>query len=212
MMFVTTCRAGSSKKNQKFAYLLKGRYICSVTTREKIVALADDLIRDRGINAFSFADISEGMGIKNASVHYHFPTKSSLCLAVIKRQQIALEELISTSQFSAPLTRLELYMSIYDRSREADRVCLVGSLAPDLHTLNEDIRVALKEVAARILDWVTDILEDGRKSGVFKYRGDARSRALLIVTNMLASLQLTRLTTSDDFSIIKKSIIKDLTS
>ncbi|MBX2907807.1 MAG: TetR/AcrR family transcriptional regulator [Taibaiella sp.] len=183
-----------------------------MTTRDRIVALADDLIRDRGINAFSFADISEEMGIKNASVHYYFPTKSSLCLAVIKRQQVALEEMISLAKKSAPLDRLEQYMSIYDRSKEADRVCLVGSLAPDLHTLNEDIRVALKEVAARILEWVTEILEEGRDEGVFRFGGNARSRALLIVTNMLASLQLTRLTKSEDFSIIKKSIIKDLTS
>lgn len=211
MMFVTRTEI-TDNKAIKFAYLLKGRYICQVTTREKIVELADDLIRDRGINAFSFSDISEEMGIKNASVHYHFPTKSSLCLEVIERQRLALEALISSSEKLPASDRLEAYLSIYDRSRESERVCLVGSLAPDLHTVNDEIKQALSVVATRILEWVTGILEDGRASGVFTFRGQARSRALLVVTNMLASLQLTRLTGADDFNIIKQSIINDLTS
>ena len=45
-------------------------------TREKILELGENLIRTKGYNAFSYQDISSKLGIKNAAVHYYFPTKS----------------------------------------------------------------------------------------------------------------------------------------
>ncbi|HEU4554463.1 MAG TPA: TetR/AcrR family transcriptional regulator, partial [Chitinophaga sp.] len=55
-------------------------------TREKIIELADHLIRTKGFNAFSYADISAPLAIKNAAVHYHFPTKADLGISVIERE------------------------------------------------------------------------------------------------------------------------------
>ena len=55
-----------------------------MNTREQIIQLADSLIREKGYNAFSFYDISKSVGIKTASIHYHFPAKSDLGIAVIE--------------------------------------------------------------------------------------------------------------------------------
>ncbi|MBB4046226.1 AcrR family transcriptional regulator [Bacteroides reticulotermitis] len=38
--------------------------------------MADELIKTIGYNAFSYADISKQLNIKNAAIHYYFPTKS----------------------------------------------------------------------------------------------------------------------------------------
>ena len=46
-----------------------------MNTREKIILLGDNLIRKKVIMPFSFGDISKELGIKNASIHYHFTTK-----------------------------------------------------------------------------------------------------------------------------------------
>ena len=54
-------------------------------TRTSILNLAEKLIRTRGYHAFSYQDISKPLKIKNAAVHYHFPAKADLGLAVIQR-------------------------------------------------------------------------------------------------------------------------------
>lgn len=182
-----------------------------MSTRERIVAIADNLIRDKGVNGFSFSDVSAELGIKNASVHYHFPTKTDLCVAVIRQQAKALDALIDETKNAKPITKLEAYFSIYDRACVENKVCLVGSLAPDLHTVDPQVEEELKEMAGAILGWVTSILQSGIEDGSFHFAGDARDRALLIVTNMLASLQLSRLTGNADFITIKQTILKDLT-
>ena len=46
-------------------------------TREQIVDTALQLLMQRGVNGFSYRDISEPLGIKNAAVHYHFPSKTA---------------------------------------------------------------------------------------------------------------------------------------
>jgi len=47
-------------------------------TAERILDIAQDLIQRRGFNAFSYHDIAAPMGIRKASIHYHFPSKADL--------------------------------------------------------------------------------------------------------------------------------------
>lgn len=59
-------------------------------TKEKIVTEAITFITTRGTNAFSYKDISKEIGIKTSSIHYYFPTKNDLIVAVLEHviQQI----------------------------------------------------------------------------------------------------------------------------
>ena len=52
-------------------------------TREQIMDRAADLLMSHGFNGFSYSDISSYLGVKNAAVHYHFPAKTDLALALI---------------------------------------------------------------------------------------------------------------------------------
>ncbi len=54
-------------------------------TKVEILDLAENLLRDRGFNAFSYANISSVLKIKNAAIHYYFPGKADLGVAVIQR-------------------------------------------------------------------------------------------------------------------------------
>ena len=53
--------------------------------RNAIMDAAEQRIRKGGYGAFSFREIAADVGIKSASVHYHFPTKEDLAAAVIRR-------------------------------------------------------------------------------------------------------------------------------
>lgn len=50
--------------------------------KSDILTVAEKMIRSGGYNAFSFRDIAKAIGIKSASIHYHFPTKEDLGAAV----------------------------------------------------------------------------------------------------------------------------------
>ena len=41
--------------------------------RETILDAAEKRIRSVGYNAFSFRDLADDVGIRSASIHYHFP-------------------------------------------------------------------------------------------------------------------------------------------
>lgn len=181
-----------------------------MTTREIIIDTADQLIRSNGFNAFSFKDISNKIGIKTASIHYHFPTKSDLGVATIKEHIVRFEQLKVELASKSPLSKLKGFLAIYTQIKSENKVCLVGSLATDLNTVDDKLKTELKTFAELVLLWVTEVLEEGKKLCVFEFQNTSRTKALMIITNILAIVQLSRLTNDEDFEIVKEVIIKDL--
>lgn len=53
--------------------------------RKKIMDAAEARMRAFGYNATSFRDVAEDVGVRSASVHYHFPSKEDLAEAVVER-------------------------------------------------------------------------------------------------------------------------------
>jgi TetR/AcrR family transcriptional repressor of nem operon len=47
--------------------------------------LAERLIQTRDYSAFSYQDIADRLGIRKASIHEHFPSKTDLGIAVVER-------------------------------------------------------------------------------------------------------------------------------
>src|SRR5690606_12969349 len=122
-----------------------------MTTRETIIEAADELIRSHGFNAFSFKDISNKIGIKTASIHYHFPTKTDLGVATIKEHVVRFEKFKLELSDKPPMAQLKGFLSIYSQIMAENKVCLVGSLATDLNTVNEQIKIELKCFAELVL-------------------------------------------------------------
>ena len=54
-----------------------------IDTRDQIMDRAAHLLMSRGFNGFSYRDISAHLGVKNAAIHYHFPAKKDLALALV---------------------------------------------------------------------------------------------------------------------------------
>ncbi|KUJ81362.1 TetR/AcrR family transcriptional regulator [Ruegeria profundi] len=57
----------------------------SKTRADEILDYAEREIRKNGFDGVSFRDIASAIGVKSASVHYHFPTKADLGAEVTKR-------------------------------------------------------------------------------------------------------------------------------
>jgi TetR/AcrR family transcriptional regulator, transcriptional repressor for nem operon len=60
------------------------------------------------------------------------------------------------------------------------------------------------------LDWVTNFLEEGRNNNLFQFNGLPRTKAIIIIGNMIATIQLSRLTNDKDFKTVKDTIKQEL--
>lgn len=181
-------------------------------TRERILELGENLIRTKGYNAFSYQDISSELGIKNAAVHYYFPSKESLGTSIVKTNYQRFEEMIENmhSRNFDEWQQLESFIKIYSRSNREQKLCIVGSMGPDFNTLSETTQQELKKVTDMILKWLTELLAKGRENGVFAFKDEPQNKAMIIFSSLVASLQLARIMEKFEFKGIQQAILEDL--
>jgi TetR/AcrR family transcriptional regulator, transcriptional repressor for nem operon len=181
-------------------------------TREKIIELGENLILTKGYNAFSYQDISTELGIKNAAIHYYFPSKENLGTSIIKTNIQRFEEMIDNmrSRGFDEWQQLDTFIKIYIKSHREQKLCLVGSLGPDINTLNDSTKIELIKITEIILKWLTNILTSGREKRIFKFTEDPQNRATIIFSSLVASLQLSRIVDKIDFKSICQTIIEDI--
>src|SRR6187401_3237873 len=101
-------------------------------TAGRILDVAERLVQTRGYNGFSYADISAELRIRNASVQYHFPTKTDLGKRLVARYRegfmAALAGLERTSGDAR--RRLRAYVGLWTGVlRDRERMCLSGMMA-----------------------------------------------------------------------------------
>jgi TetR/AcrR family transcriptional repressor of nem operon len=93
--------------------------------KQKILEIAKDYIQKVGFDNFSFRDIASSIGIKSSSIHYHFPSKNDLAIALIEEEIKALEHL-----FDLPLEkRIEAFINLFQLQLENKKWCLCGMLS-----------------------------------------------------------------------------------
>jgi AcrR family transcriptional regulator len=164
-------------------------------TKTEILELAENLLLDRGFNGFSYANISSVLKIKNAAVHYYFPTKADLGVAIIQRARERFAGWTQNERMAAkpPAEKLESFFRQYLRFLEAgQQVCLGGALETDFKTLPPEMQVETQKFASDILVWMEGVLEEGREKQIFSFPGEARDQAILILSSLQGALQMTR--------------------
>ena len=99
--------------------------------RDAILDVAERLIRAHGYSGFSFRDVASEVGIKSASVHYHFPTKPDLAAEVAKRYRQRFFEAVE-AEVQSGAGRVEAWRSLFRRALDQDGLmCLCGILATE---------------------------------------------------------------------------------
>lgn len=149
-------------------------------TQNQILDIAQRLVQSHGYNAFSYRDLANEIGIKSASIHYHFPTKDDLGTALVRRyRQAFLTDLAriedQTDDAGERLTRFAgLFGAVL---RQGNRICLCGMLATDFITLPKGVQNQVKRFFKDSEDWLTKVLADGEKSGALELSGTPRTTA-----------------------------------
>ncbi len=169
-------------------------------TAEQILDLAEALIQTRGYSAFSYQDIADGLGIRKASIHYHFPSKADLGIAVVDRYiarfDTALAEIADDASKSS-MAMLDLYVQPYLQFADTpDRVCLCGALAGEMLAMPPELRARVDYFFRTHQLWLARILERGVARGEFKLAAPARKVARFVFGALQGALLVKR--TTDD--------------
>lgn len=157
---------------------------------QEILDLAQKLFQERGYNAFSYRDLSKQVGIKTSSIHYYFPTKGDLAKALVIRFRDSFKQLLSQIEAQAedPKKKLELYFQLFlDGFKECRRVCLCSMLASDFDNLPETVQYEIKGLFADNEAWIAKVLEEGRDSRIFEFKGSPDRMARMIFSALEGS-------------------------
>ncbi len=174
-------------------------------TKSVILERAMALLQSKGYDGFSYKDISGPMGVKNAAIHYHFPSKTDLVLAMIARYQSILRE--KTASFMAyggsAREQLEGFMSFTRAECSHDRtICPIGALSVNVDALDDKVINALQRFMKDSHAWLTRVLEVGREQGEVTFEGDAEKRAWTLLAVFQGARQLVRLHGVDSLEAI----------
>jgi len=182
-------------------------------TKNEILRLGTHLIQLYGYNAFSYADISKELNIKNAAIHYHYPGKEDLLAAIIDQYIARYEDL--DKQLSAPgitsRQKIETIINRYSNLCDQNKICIIGSVCSDYNTMPENVKTKLSQLIEMVLSMVEKVLQQGRRNGEFIFSETARTKSLMIMTNLAAGVQLARITGEKDYRAICKNLITQIT-
>lgn len=180
------------------------------STKETIVLLGDELIRKKGYNAFSYADISKQLNVKNAAIHYHYPTKPDLAEAVVDFHTDSFNRFTEKASSKNEADQIKMFLNFYASIQLSGKLCVIGSFASDWNSMEEEVQGKVTEFTNNVLGWITQTLDKGKEKNLLSFSSPANIEAMKILTNMCAGTQLARITGSNDFTEIKNSILKEI--
>ena len=126
--------------------------------REAILDAAEKRIRSVGYNAFSFRDLAEDVGIRSASIHYHFPQKVDLGVHLVIRYTERFRLQLERFDRNDLIESLDQFFKLYsDALIVGEQVCLCAVLAAETMSLPPTLREKVKDFFTLNLNWLNDL-------------------------------------------------------
>lgn len=160
----------------------------SLNTSHSILRCAQSLIVAGGYNGFSYADIAKVIGIRNASIHHHFPSKADLVRVLVARYReeaaAGMEELARRVP-DAP-GQLRAYAKYWEACIVDDKApfCVCALLASELPMLPEEVALEVKAHFRALSGWLASALERGAKQGDFQLAAPAKVEAEIFMATI----------------------------
>jgi TetR/AcrR family transcriptional repressor of nem operon len=166
-------------------------------TAERVLDVAQRLVQARGFNGFSYADVADTLGIRKASLHYHFRSKDELGRALMARYRERFRGALAAIEAAAPGApeRLRRYAKLYlSVLLDEGRMCLCGMLAADFSTLARPVKDEVRRFFDDNEAWLARVLEAGRRAGTLAFKGPAAAQAVVLVSGLEGAMLVARST------------------
>ncbi|MEL7022210.1 MAG: TetR/AcrR family transcriptional regulator [Pseudomonadota bacterium] len=129
--------------------------------REQIENAATDAIKKSGVRNVSFRTLAETVGVKSASVHYHFPTKSDLAVSVVDKYTLGFSEALDAidRKHKSVSSRLMAFARIFEDTLANGELCLCGMMASEVDELDQQTKASLQRFFREAERWLVKTLE-----------------------------------------------------
>lgn len=165
-------------------------------TADRIIAAARQLIMRRGYNGFSYADISDAINIRKASIHHHFPAKTDLVIAVLDAWREAFAADVASLEASGAdaIAQLRAYIGHWERCIADDTApfCVAGMLGAELPSLPAEVAQGVKTFFDNLTSWLEQVLESGVKGGIIKLDSSVHAEAATLVSLVYGAMLAAR--------------------
>jgi TetR/AcrR family transcriptional repressor of nem operon len=150
----------------------------SSTAKEAILSAARRLAQAHGYNGLNFRDLADEVGIKAASIYYHFPSKADLGAAVARRywEDTASGLQSMSAETSDPLRCLRRYPDVFRKALQtANRLCLCSFMAAEYDDLPDEVKREVQTFADVNVAWLSSVLSAAAVVGAQECEPRARA-------------------------------------
>ncbi len=163
--------------------------LATVDTKQAIMNAARTVVQARGYSGLSFRELAKEIGVKSASIHYHFPTKGDLGAVLARRytdEAVTLfDEFLAGSQ--NPKTCIRNYTDVFRAALlNNNRMCLCGIMAAERDDLPAEVRAEVDRFTDVNVLWLIKVLSL-EKTGA---SGDAIAQRALAIFAAIEGAQL----------------------
>ena len=146
-----------------------------MSSREKILHTAAELIHTRGFHHTSIQDILQAASVTKSNFYYHFDSKEQLAFEVLgqrMRQFYALAIGPSLeNQDLDPRQRIEVFLDNLQAiacSAYGELGCPFGNLAQEVSSIHEPLRESLSMFFESCTEAMESCFDEGRQEGIFR--------------------------------------------
>ncbi|WP_426037944.1 TetR/AcrR family transcriptional regulator [Cypionkella sp. TWP1-2-1b2] len=165
-------------------------------TASKLIEEASKLITNGGYNGFSYADLSERLGIRKASIHHHFPSKVDLVVAVVEQQRATIRAQLEALEDGNPdaIGQLLAYVDYWKRciEEESTTFCLVGVLAAELPGLPPKVGISVQGHFNDLGNWIERVMTLGLEQGAIELELEPKTSSQFFQTAVYGAMVMAR--------------------
>lgn len=183
-------------------------------TREHLLEAAADLLQRVGYASFSFRDLADKVGIRAASVHYHFPTKGDLGLALVdwfRAQDNPDIEHLCKANPNIRDRLLALADHVAEHTCTSGKSCPINLLLSEFSVLPEPLQLKVRAWVDECIASMAAWLDEGRKAGQLTFPGSANDQARLVWSVIEHGTQLARTQSDQPFTGLMRHLVATMT-
>lgn len=152
-------------------------------TKTLLMDAAEQQVRHKGADGFSYADLSNQVGIRKASIHYHYPAKSDLLTAILARYDGRVMDLLDGYATTLPTggQQLSAFIDLYrDALQDGTMLCLCVAYAVSPDSLSDETQRGIFRFRAKVKSWLEQSFVRAISDGSIAHAGTPEHEAAAV--------------------------------
>ena len=136
----------------------------TVDMKTRLLDSAERAVRSGGFDGFSYRDMAKDVGIRSASIHYHFPTKADLSVALLDRYHARFDmqcvEIMKEQETAS--AQLAALIDSYRAALQGGQclcMCVAFSISRDV--LPDETVLGMRNFRTMMIGWFTQVFATG---------------------------------------------------